>query len=615
MKISFKQKQSAHPIFSKDYRQNLSSFSFFIPADKLNNGDYILKAEAFDSHNKMVSELEQVIHKLPPAPVIEVIARNDKILLLNGKSFFPIGICVSDGNKHFVKGMQEYTTAGFNLFLVPLDNNFLQEASKYNAKVLAVIQKFHVPISQEEWIKKAKQLFDKHKSNSALIGYFIEDEAMWGGKPVSDLRKKYEYYRMQDPYRLVMANEAPRNEIANLIPYTTYSDVGCVDIYPVPEGCGHSEFVNQTISCVGEYVDKTQATVNNEKPTWIILQGFAWADNPGVSGKGIYPTWEESRFMAYDAIIHGATGIIYWGLEVVAKPSFLRDLFRVTSELREMSTVFMGRTINDSTICVNSTNIVFQHKICDNDDYLIAANESKETITAKWTTPFREKKVFVAFENRQVKLLNGAFNDVFKPNEVHVYSTTGSKQKLNPIAEIKFNYLEGLAGEKECIGKMPFYKGNAKWIWWSPIDRTRGFLRRTFSLPEPTKSAKVLVTADGNYVLYINGIKVNTTSMGWNTVGNYDVRSFLKEGDNVFAVEVEDLGSGAFGFLLDFSAETFSGQTISFVSDESWQTSKSKSQGWQQAEYQAKEWQKASVIAPYGSGAWGIQVKVKTMIK
>ena len=81
------------------------------------------------------------------------------------------------------------------------------------------------------------------------------------------------------------------------------------------------------------------------KPVWMCSQGFGWGDiNPGMTDaerKALRsPTLSESRFMAYDAIVRGARGILYWGTAYVEKDSqFMDDLLQVINELDELQAV------------------------------------------------------------------------------------------------------------------------------------------------------------------------------------------------------------------------------------------------------------------------------------
>jgi len=160
----------------------------------------------------------------------------------------------------------------------------------------------------------------------------------------------YELIRRMDRARPVWINHAPRNTIADLAYFNRAADIVGCDIYPVPEvpQNGHSDLANRRISCVGDYTDRMQAAAPG-KPVWMVLQGFGWHDLREMSNQppetGRRPTYDETRFMAYDAIVHGAKGILYWGTHRVEKPSsFWTDLTRVVRELNQIHSVLAAPT-------------------------------------------------------------------------------------------------------------------------------------------------------------------------------------------------------------------------------------------------------------------------------
>ena len=66
----------------------------------------------------------------------------------------------------------------------------------------------------------------------------------------------YNTVREIKPRRTVLVTHAPRNTVEELKPYSREGDAIAVDIYPVPVGY-MSDLRNKTMSCVGEYADKT----------------------------------------------------------------------------------------------------------------------------------------------------------------------------------------------------------------------------------------------------------------------------------------------------------------------------------------------------------------------
>jgi hypothetical protein len=96
-------------------------------------------------------------------------------------------------------------------------------------------------------------------------------------------------------------------------PYAAACDVHGIDIYPVSQPPGRHAGgppVNTDISVVG---DMTRLIVKASpgKATWTTLQ-IAWS---GVLPPHpiVFPTLQQARFMAYDAVIAGARGLFFFG--------------------------------------------------------------------------------------------------------------------------------------------------------------------------------------------------------------------------------------------------------------------------------------------------------------
>ena len=107
---------------------------------------------------------------------------------------------------------------------------------------------------------------------------------------------------------------APRGSVEDHLPYAAAADFYGIDIYPVPAG-SHSNLEDRTLTSVGKYARRADAMQEYRKPVLMTLQAFAWGELS--KRKRIYPTLVESRFMAYDALLNGATHIAYYSLRHV----------------------------------------------------------------------------------------------------------------------------------------------------------------------------------------------------------------------------------------------------------------------------------------------------------
>jgi len=252
------------------------------------------------------------------------------------------------------------------------------------------------------------------------------------------MRRGCELVRSRDPQRLIWQNHAPRNSIPSLGRFNEYVDaVGC-DIYPAPFAfAGHSDLTDQTISSVGAYTRRMQVGAPG-KSCWMVLQGFGWPDihdyPEAKAAAGRRPTWEETRFMAYDALVNGADAILYWGTHSIEKDSPLwNDLMRIGRELRGLERLLVGEDAARPPECVagetfgsidpeDGPKLLLRR---DGDDWLLLAVNERNT-----PVPFTVRGLPGELEGRNLRRLsveetvtvkNGAFSDGIARFGVHVY--------------------------------------------------------------------------------------------------------------------------------------------------------------------------------------------------
>lgn len=138
------------------------------------------------------------------------------------------------------------------------------------------------------------------------------------------------------------------DDFARLRPYLAVPDIVSVDIYPVGGGSDlqRSPFAERGPACVGVFTRNLVQMVSREgvqqKPVWMVLQAFGWGDlarasNPPEPWTGRTPTYDEIRFMTFDAIINGAGGVIYWGAPFLPERDPTWNVLKsVSAELRDL---------------------------------------------------------------------------------------------------------------------------------------------------------------------------------------------------------------------------------------------------------------------------------------
>ena len=269
-----------------------------------------------------------------------------------------------------------------------------------------------------------------------VAGYQNRDEPIWSGYSFEKFSNAYYKLKEADPNGLVWTNFAaahPSDDINqwrdDIWQYSSTSDIISADIYVVPNNpCGPEDerdypycvFENNQISVIGDVVDELIESVRNEKPVWIVLQAT------GVI------SYEKSRFMAYQAIVHGVTGIFYFGhhLEEGLDENTLNSISDL-SRFEFNDPEFKQVLITDTTKQEINTEIGIEYiiKRYNNGqnltdslaDYIIAVNRNNNQVSKEFEINTDVERVKVLFENRYIELNNGNFEDMFNPFDVHVY--------------------------------------------------------------------------------------------------------------------------------------------------------------------------------------------------
>jgi hypothetical protein len=144
--------------------------------------------------------------------------------------------------------------------------------------------------------------------------------------PAAGLVRAHRQLTVLDPAHPLVIIQAPVGTLAELIPYRPAFDITGADIYPVSYPPGkHVGGRSRDIGVVGDITRKMVQAAGG-KPVWMTLQ-VAWSgviptqQHPGNVPR--FPTLPQERFMAYQAIAHGARGLSFFGghLTEIASPA------------------------------------------------------------------------------------------------------------------------------------------------------------------------------------------------------------------------------------------------------------------------------------------------------
>ena len=145
-----------------------------------------------------------------------------------------------------------------------------------------------------------------------------------------NMQEAIEFIRRVDPHnRQIWINEARDSDLKFVRQYLDFVDITGCDDYPIRAN-------GRPAIRLADSTDRWRQ-VGKGRPVWMVLQGFTWSDlDDGDTDITAFPTFDESRLMAYACITHGARGILYWGssyLKAEGKEAFRESLYALTSEL------------------------------------------------------------------------------------------------------------------------------------------------------------------------------------------------------------------------------------------------------------------------------------------
>jgi hypothetical protein len=160
-----------------------------------------------------------------------------------------------------------------------------------------------------------------------------------------NMRAAVELIRATDQRnRPVWINEALSSDARYVRQYLDFVDITGCDIYPV-------KAEDRRIERMAGATERWKK-VGRGKPVYMVLQGFSWDELGDYYGakETAYPTFAESRFMAYDVIVHGAAGILYWGSRYLKSDAFRQSIYALTSELSLLQPFLTASDVPGTTV-------------------------------------------------------------------------------------------------------------------------------------------------------------------------------------------------------------------------------------------------------------------------
>ena len=189
-----------------------------------------------------------------------------------------------------------------------------------------------------------------------------------------------------------------------------------MDPYPVP---------NLPLSVVWSHVSGSRVVVGPRKPVWAVIQAFAQS---GPRRPSRYPTPVELRNTVYQAIVAGATGIMYFSYAWEGNledrdPALWAALGPINRELEALAPMLLQGTLGDDHLRIHALGDVRSlSRAWSGRSYVIVVNVG--TSAARIEVSHERNRIDTVeslFDTRGVAAVNGRLVDTLEPYGVRVY--------------------------------------------------------------------------------------------------------------------------------------------------------------------------------------------------
>jgi len=280
------------------------------PAGKLPRGESHVRC-LLRAGGRQVAEAELTFRRLPHKPNVTKINHVGSGLIVEDLPLVPFGFyCGGDSPADMIRELiDDEAVQGFNQMMHYHDRantkaarakiaKYLDRCAAVGMKVMYPTYWVYCPRDREMGPKQWDELRDEVRwvrDHPALLGYYLADEPGLSKIPAAILDEAYGVIKAADPYHPVMlVHMHPRQAKA----YHNCMDIVMVDPYLVP---------NHPIRKMSQWMQALRKEFADGVPVWIAPQAFG-----GVYWWDREPSWREGRVMTYLALIHGATGVMYF---------------------------------------------------------------------------------------------------------------------------------------------------------------------------------------------------------------------------------------------------------------------------------------------------------------
>lgn len=288
-----------------------------VTPDGIGLGNYVWQVDVLSPEGTVEASQEQTIRVVEQMPKVYV--DPDGFTVVEGERIFPLGI-YTDNRLALYNGPEALRTmadAGLNTVLsysygarvtVEEAREYLDNAQEAGLRVIYSIKDMYDGLGGGEYryprngvtgLEDVARYVEGLQDHSALLSWYINDEM--GPSRLQEIESMHQRVAELDSnhptYQVLIPHQVSPEYLNSL-------DLWGSDPYPI----GHS-----SLDLVSRATEDIVRVSREVKGVWQVLQVFDWKNYlPERNPNGYHPSLAEKRNMTYQALIHGARGILYF---------------------------------------------------------------------------------------------------------------------------------------------------------------------------------------------------------------------------------------------------------------------------------------------------------------
>ncbi|MBN1491954.1 MAG: hypothetical protein JXA69_18725 [Phycisphaerae bacterium] len=314
------------------------------------------------------------------------------IVRIDGKPFFPVGLFTYHLDTQVLAELHELQ---FNTIINGFEHNQLDLIHAHGLKAIC--------FTQDEWFEAAHE-------HPALLAWYLTDEPEGHDKTPEDERERYLALKRKDSKHPIGLCHFLFEALEQ---YEHACDFTMTDVYPVT--------ANRDVPLVnvGIHMDEARRVHGANWPNWTYIQDFGGPDTDG--GKWAQPLPHEVRCMTYIALVHRATGILYFSYWPKA-PQTWNSLGPLNREIHRLVPWLVAEG-KELPAKVSAEAVQVRARKVASGGVILAVNTRPVfTRVDIAVADVPADALTMLFVNRSVPVANGVFRERFGPYEAKVYT-------------------------------------------------------------------------------------------------------------------------------------------------------------------------------------------------